>query len=337
MLLALFKRVVDRQSATGFKLLKFHLCSHFADDIMKWGPPSAYNSSTGESNHKMLKRRSRKTQRQQHLIEEQTGVRYIEHLSLQQSLINCVDNGFQYSMADSGCNDQDDETRFSGYSYYLNQEGIFQVSKKAIHEKAVWFDPVLQDEIYELLSETVLPFVDSNRVDFMTIFKLEGLLFRGDPSYKKTAWQDWAYCDWGEASGLIPIQILIFVDLSSLQTEIDINGVMISNPGKYAIVHMIEQSLDTSFEDDEGNEVSYRAHEKSLLFYQASKWLDDITGRPRLALVSTDSIASPCVGIPCNPDELMTQHLYTFMKSRIMWPELLVQAMKDGLKEGKML
>jgi Plavaka transposase len=32
------KKVVDRQSAAKFKLLKFHLCTHFASDIMKWGP-----------------------------------------------------------------------------------------------------------------------------------------------------------------------------------------------------------------------------------------------------------------------------------------------------------
>jgi hypothetical protein len=48
--------------------------SHFAGDILKWGIPSAYNSSTGESNHKMLKQRSNKTQRQLNLMEEQKEV-----------------------------------------------------------------------------------------------------------------------------------------------------------------------------------------------------------------------------------------------------------------------
>jgi hypothetical protein len=64
------------------KLLKFHLLTHIASDILKWGIPSACNSATGESNHKMLKRRPKKTQRQLNLMEEQTGVRYVENLAI---------------------------------------------------------------------------------------------------------------------------------------------------------------------------------------------------------------------------------------------------------------
>jgi hypothetical protein len=70
--------------------------THFAGDILEWGIPSAYNCSTGESNHKMLKWRSKKTQWQRNLMEEQTGVRYVETLAISQSLQDLVSKGFMH-------------------------------------------------------------------------------------------------------------------------------------------------------------------------------------------------------------------------------------------------
>jgi hypothetical protein len=70
--------------------------THFAGDILKWGTPSAYNSSTGESNHKMLKRKSKKTQRQLNLMEEQTGVQYVETLAISRSLQDLVSTRFMH-------------------------------------------------------------------------------------------------------------------------------------------------------------------------------------------------------------------------------------------------
>ncbi|NJO65563.1 MAG: hypothetical protein HC836_47985 [Richelia sp. RM2_1_2] len=59
-LLFRYKEIIDRQKGNGCKILKFHLCTHMANDIVKWGPPSAYNSASGESSHKMLKKRAKK-------------------------------------------------------------------------------------------------------------------------------------------------------------------------------------------------------------------------------------------------------------------------------------
>jgi hypothetical protein len=126
-LLHLFKHVVDRQASTKLKLLKFHLCTHFAGDILKWGLPSAYNSSTGESNHKMLKRRSKKTQKRLEFFEEQTGVRYVEQLALKRSIDHSINLGFQHhSISSVGLEHQD--VSYRGYSFFLNRNGIFETS-----------------------------------------------------------------------------------------------------------------------------------------------------------------------------------------------------------------
>jgi hypothetical protein len=58
------------------------LMTQVPEDILKWGSPSAYNSTTGESNHKMLKQRSKKTQWQVNLMEEKTGAQYVENLAI---------------------------------------------------------------------------------------------------------------------------------------------------------------------------------------------------------------------------------------------------------------
>jgi hypothetical protein len=339
--LLLFKRVVDRQTQVQLKLLKFHLCTHFADDILKWGLPSAYNSSTGESNHKMLKRRSQKTQRQQNLIEEQTGVRYIEHIALQQSLNCCINKGFDHSSIQEGGHLNSNSSRvdgFSGYSYYMTKDGIFEVSGKKKHEFAGWYNrSIIDAEIFDLLDQHVLPNLCQDRIDVMTVFKNDGNLYRGDPSFKKGIWQDWAYCNWGEQHGLIPIQILLYIDLTMLQTEFEFNGVVVSIPGPYAIVHMIQASLDSNYLDEAGETCNYKAHDKSILFYKARKMMDETGTRPQLALVSTESIAAPCVGVSSDPDELLETHTYIFMKSRYEWPDLLIQAMKDGLRLKKIV
>jgi hypothetical protein len=332
-LLNLFKKVVDRQTSTQLRLLKFHLCTHFADDIIKWGIPSAYNSSTGESNHKMLKRRSRKTQRQQNVMEEQTGVRYIEHISLHQSLNSCQDLGFQHCRQDRDQTTSERTNEFSGYSYYVTKDGIFDVTGKGRRNVASWFNQgVVEEDIFDVLRFHVLPNIGQERIDCMTVLKSNGFIFRGDPSFKKTMWQDWAYCNWGE-HGLIPIQILLYVNLTKLQNEFEYNGVAVSHPGNYAIVHMLKQPLDTDYADEEGNICNYHAHEKSILFYKASKMMDDTGTKAQIALVSTDSIASPCVAVSCDPNNLLHSHTYVFMRSRDEWPELLVLAIKKGLRE----
>ena len=88
-LLQLYKNVIDRDAGNGLKILKYHLCTHFADDIRKWGPPSACDSSIGESNHKVLKRQSKKTQKRiRDVFECQTGIRYVEDVALQTTLNN---------------------------------------------------------------------------------------------------------------------------------------------------------------------------------------------------------------------------------------------------------
>ena len=76
---------VNRVDGAGMNFVKFHLPIHAADDMLRFGPPKSFDSSTGESNHKEIKGPSRQTQRNTKTFEQQTSSRVAENL-----LIDCA-------------------------------------------------------------------------------------------------------------------------------------------------------------------------------------------------------------------------------------------------------
>jgi hypothetical protein len=316
------KNLVDRQERSQFRLLKFHLLTHMAHDILKFGPPSAYNSATGESNHKQLKRRSRRTQKRANLMTEQTGNRYVEQLAVMKTLSSKPETKVQ---------DDSSLIRFTGYSYYMNTNGIFDCTKdRLLKTEAVWFDPILQKSIFSLLKNEILPNMDENSsIRFMTNLIFDHNNYRGDPNFKDGTWHDWAYCDWGARHGICPIQIQIFVDLQNLKKELTINGVQVSPNSQYAFVHMVDNPLDKVSDDG----TNFKAHSESKIFFKAEKWLDD-NNEPVLALVNVDSIVSPCIGVKYCSDT--QDNFFLFMKPRSDWPELLSESINKSVRSNKL-
>ena len=311
------KNVVDRQESSKFKLLKFHLLTHMGNDILKFGPPSSFNSATGESNHKMLKRRSRKTQKQANLMTEQTGFRYVEQLSIMRSMPSTIfknNNGDESSI------------KFTGYLCYMNSDGIFTCTKERFFKtESIWADNELQQSVFDLLKTQILPNIEGKTIRFMTNLVHGDLLYRGDPKFKEGSWHDWAYCDWGNRHGICPIQIQIFVDLHNLQNNITINDVHISTSSRYyAVVHMVENPLDSEI-----NGKNFKAHPQSKIFFKAKKWVDP-NSKPVLALVDVDSIVSPCIGVPNSLTK--GENVFIFMKSRSNWSDLLAKSITANLK-----
>jgi hypothetical protein len=140
--LAFLSNVVNWQHSAKTKLRKFHFMTHIPSDILKWGIPSAYNSATGESNHKMLKQRSKKTQRQVNLMEEQTGVRYVENLAMSWTRQDLVSTGFvHWIVLTRNLEDKDTQTKFSGHSYYLNSQGIYDITTSGSAKKLSEWHP----------------------------------------------------------------------------------------------------------------------------------------------------------------------------------------------------
>jgi hypothetical protein len=127
--LANLSNVVNLQHSVKMNLLKFHLMTHIPGDILKWGIPSAYNSTTGESNHKMLIWRSKKTQRKLNLIEEKTGVWHVENLAIPWSIQDWINTGFvHWSVETRKLDDTRSQTKFSDHVYYISSQGIYDIT-----------------------------------------------------------------------------------------------------------------------------------------------------------------------------------------------------------------
>jgi hypothetical protein len=293
-----------------------------AHDILKFGIPSAYNSATGESNHKFLKRRSKRTQKQATLMTEQTGFRYVEQLAVMKTLSTKPDL----------VKTDDSQIRFTGYSYYMNKNGIFVCTKDRFHKTAAkWHDPVLQTSVFELLKTNILPKMEENTcIRFMTNLVFDKNIYRGDPKFKEGSWHDWAYCNWGTKHGICPIHIQIFVDLQNLQEEITINKVQVLPNSQYAVVQMVENPLEKKLRDG----TNFKAHSQSKIFYKSKIELDD-KNVPILALVNVDTILSPCIGVKFSSDP--TDPSFLFMKPRSSWPDLLAESMIESINNGKKL
>ena len=332
--LTLYKDVIDRQK--GLKILKFHLCSHLADDIVKFGVPSSFNSSTGESSHKGFKKRAKRTQRQQSSLEEQTGVRAIESLAINLSIGRMNDECF-FPVKLNRSDDPDfANIELTGKTYHLTEDGIFLSKSKRLEQCAVWADPCTQNEIFLLLKNNVLPHIRSRRIQMFTNVKTGDCIYRADPCFKTSHWQDWAHCDWGfDNGGHIPVHLLIHIDLNELEDNLTINGVSLETPGIYTVVNMIETSLDHIEYAPNGKVTkTFRAFPRSKLFHRAQKMLNTENNRPMMAIVGIDCLSKPCIAVNDSFGETDNDTFtYIFLKTRSLWTEHLGHAIRESIEK----
>lgn len=325
--LLLYKNVVDRKVGSGFKLLKFHLCTHFADDILKWGCPSSFNSATGESNHKTLKKHARRTQKKMESLVEQTGMRYVESLAIHKAMTNAG------SMLSTHILDEPTTNaclRIMNKSYRCNLQGIFDVTDKGGSAPTTnWVDKDQFIGIRDLLQKHVVPHVSKKTVDIYTCAYFNGVLYRGDPYFKGKKWQDWAYCNWGDDYGVCPVQLLAFVDLRDLKKDLMIEGSQIQAGYFAAIVHMIEQPLDVQNSEEVACS-NFSAHQHSWLFFKATKMIKE--RKPIVSLIHMESIVGPCIGVPYTMGTGTDDHSYLFLRPRKEWSETLVKLMVESNK-----
>jgi hypothetical protein len=330
--LDLYKRVINRVEGKGMGFLKFHLPLHMPKDMLKFGNAASVDSSTGESNHiTSAKVTSRNTQRRSELLDEQSATRYTENLSIDRTMADMSPLGRHMKETDAK------ETKsvvFRGFSYFMSNDGIFIVKKKPPYKKAVWFDSDLYNDIFHFLKKHVLPHVEGERVNIMTVLNKDGVIFRGDPRYKNSDRHDWVYVDWGD-DGISPAQIQIYVDLNHLIGTIHSEDTHITEPGNYALVHMVDQPLEAKPKNSKNTD--FLAHQTSKLFHWAEKLsTHDKKGlRPNIGLVSESAFHAECVAVPADLEGERDPNAYLFLKPRNTWADVLVEKMTEHKKSNK--
>jgi hypothetical protein len=312
-----YKLTLDRQVGCQMKIIKFHLPSHFASDIQRFGSMKNFDTGIGESHHKTeSKNPAKNTQRRKVNFEFQAAKRQIENLAINMAYNNSI---AAFNDDDEKNHDDYVESKWFRYVYDDKKHVLMQKNSK---ENCKWIDTIFQNQLEKFCSLVVNQGCIVGPLKFFTQHNRGKFIFRADPSYDKTEpWYDWASIKW-EADGIIPAKLLIFWEIGddAFQKPFKIGSTTITCPGEYAISY----SLSTST-------TAIRAHGAShLVKYAVIDFEKDICMFP------VESIHSPITALPYNiQEDTVIAKEWILLVSKDNWLKIFVELMKSELDKEK--
>ena len=264
-LMYLCKKVMDRTTGRGMKLVKFHTILHLADDMMMFGVCANVDTKDCESHHKPTKASALRTQRDINKFEEQCATRVQECHILDLAKAEIAGNR-KWEYLDPKFGDEEDdflgyldspspqrtsrpcpkpktETKGTKIRVMLDTETMepaFDFPDSRIHsrENVEWDRDVVAYLLW-LQTHVFSNFLDSLHI--LTEHHRDGQPFRAHPNYRQQgSWYDWVMVNWG-GNCAQPCQIWCFLDLSCLPSHasVQLDGVTIK-AGVYAVVESAE-------------------------------------------------------------------------------------------------
>lgn len=192
-----YKRTVDRTTGLGMSFVKFHIGLHDADDILRFGPMSGFDTGVGETNHKEFsKKTASRTQKRAKTLDFQSATRLHENTTIHLSLSRLKTKGPTPARVDNPCNV---EVHSTG-SVFSSTHGGF-VNAKSLDTQS-WHDTRLQGEVTKFLRNNLMKFLQVDSLPTPGYIKKGGVIYRADPSRNATrnyvsGWNDWAIVNWG--------------------------------------------------------------------------------------------------------------------------------------------
>lgn len=332
----LFRKVAQRQTGMGLKLLKFHSIIHLAEDILQNGVPLEYDTSPNEQMHKVPKFASKLTQRSAETFNYQTATRLVEFSLIDLAMLE-IEHGkvpwnhfdrqghHKSSEKDNNAADSVPEIVTGGAGISVRHSKKTGNPRFSLHSESKFR---AQTHLNTSVLEFLLDLQDKigTKLQICTCHKRDGQTFRGHPNYLgKGPWRDWVMVNWGPAYGKLPAHIWCFVVLPSGLPEgrnkLSHGGIDLKK-GVFAVVETATK--DTS--DDT----------KSDLFTPYLKDVEitnGIVGERHFFLADTEAFDSPCcmipdIGGPCNR--------YFLVTSRSEWANEFVKWVEDAHEKDKM-
>ena len=316
-----YKTTLNRQEGCEMKLIKFHLPLHFADDILRFGSMSNFDTGVGESHHKTeAKKPSKNTQKRRGEFEIQTATRQIENLSINRGISIVVSNEL--------LNTDTEVNLFKWYRYtYSTENGLCYYKKNAKKNKKIkcsWIDKQFQMQLNNVCQQIIASNLITGELHFFSQHNRQQSIFRADPNYTlDKPWYDWVEVQWNE--GVIPAKLLLFWDLKEdqLKGNIYVGNAHISNIGKYAIAYSIS-STDSIIP----------AHNVSKLVQWGSLELDPNDSLvPRLYIFPVESILGPISAIPYKTeDNIISAIEWIFLRPKNEWYGIFIALINSTLK-----
>ncbi len=92
----IFRKVAQRTTGMGLKIMKFHAILHMMDDILHYGVPLEHDTGANESHHKPVKHAAKMTQRNAKTFNQQTATRVFEFTAVRLAMEEIVNDNAVY-------------------------------------------------------------------------------------------------------------------------------------------------------------------------------------------------------------------------------------------------
>ncbi len=308
-----YKATLDRQVGCQMKIIKFHLPTHFANDILRFGSMKNFDTGIGESHHKTeAKLPSKNTQRRQNNFEYQTAKRQIENIA-----INMAYEDTAYEQSASPNVRDEDYVDSKWFRYFFDNENQMLLAKNA---KVIcnWKDKVFQNQLLSICKNLTQQGCVEGTFRFFTQHNRSQFIFRADPSYEANEpWYDWASIKW-EQGGVIPAKLLLFWDISEDQfkKKFKIGSTTINCAGSYAISYSLLSKTS-----------AIKTHRASQLVKYAK-----IDFERDICIFPVESIHSPITALPYEIEkDIVTAQEWIFLVSKSEWTKVFFEFMKTKI------
>ena len=338
------KTTINRQKGCGLKVIKFHLISHFVDDIRRFGSMNNFDSAIGERNHiTEVKQPANRTQRRKDKFEEQTADRYVENISINVAFLDLnVCQNIMLTETSSKPFSTENKRKNIYYNYDDNSIYKFNSVSKKNHKITNCKDHIFMNQLITLckllidgkhvLGHKIPLFTQHNRVSNSDD---EKNIFRADPFYNETGpWYDWAYVDWDEDEPT-PAKLLIFIDLTEIFIKwFKVGDCYVTEKGHYAIAYSFQDNPKTAghltsslvlwgtlipsvgvIDNNKLNNIPYKEH--------------------KLCILPVDSIESTCIAMPFIPHQsIIIASQWLILIERKKWYKKFIEKLNDYKREN---
>ena len=343
-------RTFARQEGVGDNLVKNHLPSHFIQDIRRLGAGPNFDSGVGESLHKTAaKETGRRTNMNSATFEFQTGIRYVENLSIHRG---CCDHPkFTASVSQvQATMPTSQDTVASCRMLTIGLDALWDSTNKKRTSLPLWEDSHCRPEVViDFVRNCLIPQLpNTDSVCVYTKVVVDGVSYSCNPCYGSLGYakQDWAFVNMGSGSP-IPCQLLLSIEVPvDPVNNVVLSGSLIDEAGTYFLAHACQTHLTEtgvpSYDTERGdnwNEGTL-AHADQKLVHRLPKSAELESGEwvpataqneATIILIDSKSIVGPCVAIP---DLLCenSQNEFFVLRSASDWHELFLREAKDHYK-----
>ena len=330
-LLETYKNTLNRSKGMGIKIIKFHLPLHFADDIMRFGSMSNFDSALGESHHKTeAKKPAQRTQRRKENFEIQVANRQIENITIRRAYEFIYPDEETNAIKKKESKNDKIENKVSNISYVHEDKQLYYTTRNRKKIKCKWNDVLFQKRLTEICCKAVEEGYLSSPVRFFRQHNRNGDIFRADPEYRENdPWYDWVYVEW--SAGIIPAKLLLFLEVEEceyLRNEpFQFGSNYINGPGNYAISY----SFDNGAVEPAHGISKLCEYGRILLEENESK---DII--PQIWVFDVECIYEPCTAVPFNTTKTIINEIeWVILKPKNRWYDIFITFMGEQVKKFK--